>query len=252
MTRLGSLLRRPLMVGSLFAPLAAAVWLLLTQSLGLDSHEWRAGVRLAQWALLISGLLLFALSAQGLSASARRGRDGGWLIAVAALAVVVATHLILIDAEPRWFVVSVTDDGPNWAEQRLVSLGLLTAQILLTGAAEELWFRGLWMRAAGERFWLSVGVGALAFGLYHWPHGAWVVVTTLCLGVLYGVARWRGAPIWALAVAHGFGNWFALYGAPGPWRGDPQLSQAAFCAFALLGAAAIFWLWRPRSPEHPG
>lgn len=63
------------------------------------------------------------------------------------------------------------------------------ANVILAPLVEEVWYRGLLFNALG----LEVGgvaaaaLGCAAFGLFHWPGGAWYVLVT---GVLVGVPCW--------------------------------------------------------------
>ena len=63
------------------------------------------------------------------------------------------------------------------------------ANVVLAPVVEEAWYRGaLFDALAGPLGPLSAAiVGCAAFGLFHWPGGAWYVVVT---GVLVGGACW--------------------------------------------------------------
>ncbi len=235
----------PIGVAAAFLPIAIAVWLLLDRlSRGPDPDAY-AGLRVVQVVMFVAGLALYAYLARDDAPEAGLGRRRRWIVAAAALAAALAAQAAVLELDPRWALLSPYDASPAMAQERLILVGLLAHEIVLVAAAEELWFRGLWMRAAGGSALLAIGVGALAFGLFHWPHGPWTVATTTAIGALYGAARWRGAPIWSLALAHGLGNWISRYGAPGSWRFDEALARGLLCVLLLGAAAAILLLWRP-------
>lgn len=225
------LLDRPEGVALAFAPFAVAIWALQTDFIGAGTEARRIGLSIVQLATLAGGLGLYWLVRRGETApphGARRGRV--WLAAVAAV-VAVTAHILAADARL------------NEALAPGVAFAVFVNMALVVGLGEEAWFRGLWMRAAQPSAALAVGVGALAFGLLHWPFGLGRVATTAALGALYGAARWRGAPLWALALAHGAVNTVASTAIPASaWRFDPMLAQALFCALALAAAAAILTL----------
>lgn len=218
------LLDRPLGVALLFAPLALLIWACRLRLGGMSEATAGQGLQWAQLLMLICGGGLWLYAARG-EARARRPA-----LALAAGAAALAAQLIAAGA------------APNAALSAASAAASFVNMVIFAALAEELWFRGLWMRAARGSALIAVGGGALLFGLLHWPLGLGRAATTAALGALYGAARWRGAPLWALALAHGAVNWISGTALPATaWRLDPLLSQALFCAVALAAAAALFF-----------
>lgn len=143
------------------------------------------------------------------------GGDVGWgvLGGLAALAISVAANVL-------WIVAS-GDEPPSNAgflpDQPSVFEGLLLFLAVAVGTpvAEELFFRGLFLRAAAKRWGVRVGLIAstAVFGLMHLQtfdvHGVFIVfVTGLYGGVFALLAVWRdriGASIVAHMVVNGTG-----------------------------------------------
>jgi len=116
----------------------------------------------------------------------------------------------------------------------------LLRYVLLVGLVEELWFRGLWFEVCGHRFWPSVIAGSALFGLYHAPHGWRSVVMTAGIGAVFAVARYRGVPLWALAVVHGLIDWLNREILPGArFRIAPSKVPIVFPAYTLMLAGAV-------------
>ncbi len=226
-------------------PLVILLWLALFYlaifALHFNVMGWPATVRSEMMAgvslvMLLCGLIFYRLAGAG---GAQRYPTRGALLALAAAIIAVFAQAIVARQS---FTVAL--------DPTLVA-GQLVRYVVIIGLAEELWFRGLWMHAAGERFVLAVIVGALLFGLFHLPLGSGRVVTLTALGFLYAAARWRGAPIWSLALAHGTVNtWLTTIAPATAWRFDPTVSQGIF-AGVVIGAAIIMIVsTRPATPTR--
>lgn len=126
-------------------------------------------------------------------------------------------------------------------------LGELVRLVVFVGIAEELWFRGLWFAVAGSRRNLALFGSSVLFGLYHVPHGWTAVALTAGVGLVFGIARWRGAPVLALGVAHGMLDWCNGVLFPGvQWRIDVALLPIVYpLACIALGAAMLALSQRP-------
>lgn len=226
-----SLLSNPWTIAFAFAPFAMAIWALQTRALGLDPEIWAVALQFVKVAMLAVGLALFLAGGRP-DLNAPIGRHGRWTLAALAALIAIASSAAAIEPRLR------PDLDFTLALARLIDL------VIFVALAEEIWFRGLWMRAANGNLALALGVGSIAFGLFHWHLGALTVLATTAIGALYGAARWRGAPIWALALAHGFVNWtlgVALLGTP---RFDVTTSFALVAGLASLGAALILFIFR--------
>ena len=133
-------------------------------------------------------------------------------------------------------------------------LGELVRLVLFVGIAEELWFRGLWFVLAGSRRNLALFGSSVLFGLYHVAHGWSVVALTAGVGLVFGIARWRGAPVLVLGVAHGLLDWCNTVLFPGmQWRIDPAWLPIVFpLACVALGAAMLAFPERSAVAPHDG
>jgi Type II CAAX prenyl endopeptidase Rce1-like len=232
----------PWLVAVLFAPTALTLWAIGTGVIALDAQDLRSAYQAIALTQLFLALMVYEilLKRQGQPADAGTGWQGP-LIALGALVVTQVSHFAT--AEKALATVTL-----------LPALAVLAQQVVTIALAEELWFRGLWMRAAAGRPLLAIFGGAAGFGLYHLHQGAAWIATTAALGVLFAVARWYGAPIWSLALAHGLMNWLNRVALPAAkWRFDPTLSRGMFIALILFGAA-IIWLFcrEPAAPEGSG
>ena len=226
-TAASRLLDRPAAIALIFAPFAIATWLLRTDALGLAAPAAIQATEALQLATLLAGAALFWVATRG--DPVRRGA-ARWRWALIAGLAALAAQVAVAEMRPA-AGLDFAAAAARWANL-----------VLIAGFAEELWFRGLWMRAARGSLALAVGAGALGFGLLHWPLGLGRVATTAAVGALYGAARWRGAPIWALALAHGSVDWISGVAAPATaWRFGAGASQALFCAIALIATGAILW-----------
>ena len=85
-------------------------------------------------------------------------------------------------------------------------------------------------------------VGSLVFGLAHFQlHGMDKVITASFIGLAYAVARYRGASIGVLALAHGFNDWIGQGQVIG-WRwhaGTGTLQIAIVCISLVLAAGML-------------
>lgn len=118
---------------------------------------------------------------------------------------------------------------------------------VLIGAAEELWFRGLWFQACGNRFWPAVVGGSALFGLYHVANGWNAVLTTAAVGFAFGVARHRGASLVVLTLAHALIDLLNRNVMPGAaWRFAPPISAAVFGGIAVLLGLVLVLLTPPK------
>lgn len=239
-----ALMARPAGVAVAFAPIAFGAWWLVLEFQQTRSPDVYTGLRIVQTVMLVSGLALFASVVRRDPPVDRARSRRGWRLALLALALIVAAQAVALEAAPWWWLKPFHATFTAAEREWFFLLGALAHQVLFIAAAEELWFRGLWMRAAGDRAWLAIGVGAVAFGLLHWPAGLWSVATTAAIGALFGAARWRGAPLWSLALVHGLMNWLSIYAAPASWRFGEDIGRAVIIAVALGGAAA-FLAMRP-------
>lgn len=129
-------------------------------------------------------------------------------------------------------------------------LSSLLQSVLLIGLAEELWFRGLWASLWHQRAIPAAGWGSLAFGLYHWPHGGWVILSTAGVGFALAAARLRGASLIGLASVHGLNNWINQSLCPGrDWR---LLREAVALLITAAGLGIGLWiLQRPKVNPRP-
>lgn len=90
------------------------------------------------------------------------------------------------------------------------ALSLLTYAMTSAAIGEEVLFRGFLLHqltailGSGDRArWVSIAVGAILFGLAHWPQGPVGVIISGLGGVLFGWAWFRSdRNLWALILAH--------------------------------------------------
>ena len=104
----------------------------------------------------------------------------------------------------RWAQATVGDYVPAGSTAVLGTRGLafFVANLALAPVVEEVWYRGLLFDALGPGLGLATAavVGCAAFGLFHWPGGAWYVLLTGALvgGACWALRAWSGglaAPI---------------------------------------------------------
>lgn len=213
----------------MFGPCAAAIW-----ALQIHKPEGWTG-----WVILVSVVQL------GLGEYARRRMFGSPMtITSGRLRWALAALVILQGAQ---WSLSVHPLGPMPAIA--TALGQLLYMMVLVGYVEELWFRGLWLRALSRFPLTGLLSGSLIFALYHWPQGGHAVLLTFSIGMVYGAARLRGAPILALGLGHGLVNWLndtAL--PPVALRVETELALLLFPLICLAGAFALL-IGAPRPPR---
>lgn len=81
----------------------------------------------------------------------------------------------------------------------------LHAGLFVTGAVEELIFRGLAFTAltrAGLPLWAVFVVSSLVFGLIHWSLGLAAIAATAVIGAVFMVGMWRTGSVLPLVFAH--------------------------------------------------
>ena len=87
--------------------------------------------------------------------------------------------------------------------------------LFLVGLPEELWLRGIWFAMFADEFWMSVVVGSVVFGFMHYvpgvPGSAMEATRTILAGLVFATARYCGAGVLPLAIAHGLFNFLSLY-----------------------------------------
>jgi hypothetical protein len=227
----------PWLVAVLFAPTALLLWAIAAGIIPVDQKNLRTVLQAIALAQLFLAVTIYEI-VPGLAKGDRAQRPA-WQRLMLALGVLIVTQVAhLAVAEKAFASIAVA-----------TALAALAQQVVTIALAEELWFRGLWMRAAAGRPLLAVFGGAAGFGLYHLHQGWEWVATSTALGLLFAVARWYGAPIWALALSHGLMNWLNMVAAPGAkWRLDPALSRGMFIGLVLFGTAIMWLLCRRPEP----
>jgi membrane protease YdiL (CAAX protease family) len=137
----------------------------------------------------------------------------------------------------------------GFSAQPASTVAILLAGYVATGIYEELWFRGLILRAL--RSWTPMRAALLSaalFGLAHLANIAFganpaitaaQVVGTFCFGVGYAAARLHGQSLWLLALLHALTDiGLAVTNIDGPWRwglmigGDTVLLVAGLIVLA--------------------
>ncbi|MDQ8731943.1 CPBP family intramembrane glutamic endopeptidase [Bradyrhizobium sp. LHD-71] len=221
-----------------FAPTAILLWLIGLSIIPLE----REGVRLVFQAISLAQLFI-AFILQEQFPAGDDGRNDSL-----ATGLVLAAGVLLIAELARFATAQLGWGRPNSIPALLL---LLAQQVVMIALAEELWFRGLWMRAMAGRPGCAIFGGAAGFGLYHLHQGWELMLTSAALGVLFGTARWYGAPIWALALAHGLFNWINSNIIPGvAWRSDPLTARLLYVGLLLLGAWVLQAFARSRSKDR--
>jgi len=123
--------------------------------------------------------------------------------------------------------------------------------LALIGFAEELWFRGIWFEMFKRRFVPCVLLGSIAFGLIHFPHGGFLtVLLTALVGLIFAAARFRGASILALALAHGTLDFLNGYAFSPDLRFSLATTVAIFIPASLLLAAVLLLVFTPSLPSQ--
>jgi membrane protease YdiL (CAAX protease family) len=194
-----------------------------------DLSPWLVAVSLIGGWLGFVGWPVVATYSKGQRSLARdfglevRWVDTGWglLGGVAALVLSVVAGVL-------WQALS-GDDAPSNADFLPDDPGLVGALVLvlfvavLTPIAEELFFRGLFLRAAGRKWGLPIGVvvSSIVFGLFHFEgspaHGIFIVAVTALYGSVFALLVVRaegrlGPAIVAHACVNGVGVLTLLLG----------------------------------------
>ena len=119
---------------------------------------------------------------------------------------------------------------------KLSGLGKLLWCIVLTGFIEELWWRGVWFAMFKNRPLVCIVAGSVIFGLAHFQlHGMDKVITASFVGLAYAVARYKGASIGVLALAHGFNDWIGQGQVIGwRWHAGTYTLQIAIVCISLV------------------
>jgi len=227
----------PWLVAALFAPTALLLWAVATGVIPIDQKNLRTVFQAIALTQLFLAVTIYEI-VPGLAADDTPQKPA-WQRLMLAFGVLIVTQVAhLAVAEKAFATIAIA-----------AALAALAQQVVTIALAEELWFRGLWMRAAAGRPLLAVFGGAAGFGLYHLHQGWEWVATSTALGLLFAVARWYGAPIWALALSHGLMNWLNMVAAPGgKWRLDPALSRGMLIGLVLFGTAIMWLLGRRPEP----
>jgi len=148
----------------------------------------------------------------------------------------IAEHLLVAHASPSY------SDPHLW-------LATFAQSVILIGFVEELWFRGIWFHLCNGHRILAIGIGSLVFGVYHWPHGLWVILSTTGVGFALAAARSSGASLFGLALVHGTNNWINQTLMPGI---NFRFShQTVACCIALTGILIGLCLLRGTSASRP-
>lgn len=216
----------------LFYVLSLGLMIALFANRSPATAGWLAGLAMVQ---LAAGIWLWRRLAAGPLFD-----FGGWPWALLALAALLGLEQAVVD-----HVL-----GPKLPWPQTLAEGLRL--IVLIGLVEELWFRGLWFAFFRDRPWLALGLGSLLFGLFHLPHGGFVVALTAGVGLVFAAARARGASILALGTAHGLLDWCNQILFPGlRFRLDAQWLVWLFPAACVAIGLAILHLPAGRGIPSP-
>ena len=156
----------------------------------------RVPVLLASTLALVGSTLAVLYATSGdiqrtLTDSLSAGSTHGVGVGAAVGAAIAAVYFGGLDRAVRWAQAHFGDYVPSGSTSVLGTGGaaFFVANVILAPIVEEAWYRGVLFDAlAGPLgpFGAAV-VGCAAFGLFHWPGGAWYVAVT---GVLVGGACW--------------------------------------------------------------
>lgn len=123
----------------------------------------------------------------------------------------------------------------EWNHSALISLFWC---IIVIGFAEELWWRGIWFEIWKGKPVICILAGSLVFDAYHFPFqgselmiGSGLAIRIFFLGLVFAAARYKGASIGVLALAHGLIDW--LQGAI-QWQRQTGPLPFAICCTALM------------------
>lgn len=128
----------------------------------------------------------------------------------------------------------------------------LAYYLLVIALMEEVWFRGIWFATFPGQPLVSIFAGSLLFGIAHIGfQGPLSFVTTFSVGLVFAAARYRGASIGSLVIAHGFNDWINGGTVVGwHWHHELPMRLPVMSAGCLLLAAAI-WKWGSAGQGRP-
>ncbi len=111
----------------------------------------------------------------------------------------------------------------------------------MVGLFEEVWFRGIWFAAFDGTVIGGVIAGSVVFGLVHYSpvlagRGVDTFIGAALVGFVYGSARFAGAGILPLRIAHGVFDFFFLC----VWREKKQ--RFAGIATIIVGIGGLLAL----------
>jgi len=231
----------------LFTPSAVLIWapgnvlsaLSITRELSVNlAIVWQTTIGLIWWKASVptigrqtaSETILWRLLCYLAS-----GRAIGWFVALCLFASLQIIQWALLG--------SALPTEVDWA----VAIRGLAFQVFAIALIEELWFRGLWFTAAAKNGILAVVGGAALFAIYHVHQGPATVMTTFGLGVAYGAARWRGAPLLSLIATHAILNWLNsdILITTTDRMGPTWMPVFAMLGFISMGALVLI-MFRPR------
>jgi hypothetical protein len=171
-------------------------------------------------------------------------------------------EFLLFGAPSRWYLAFLSGAGllflvavlvrltPRREFQRFDTVLNLAHYLVVVGLFEEVWFRGIWFAVFGGSFVNAVVVGSIAFGLVHYspvlrPRDIQSVVWSIFAGSVFAAARYAGAGIVPLAVAHGAFDFLFhyVYRQEAP-RYGPRTTGAVFIVACLLLVVSIVLLGR--------
>lgn len=130
-------------------------------------------------------------------------RDVYWLIGLGAA--VVAESIF-------WLFSDVTDSNGFFGGSGLLCLHCFTLgfiMYILPAVFEEVLYRGILQARTFEitgRAWVAIGFPAALFSVSHVYQGTDSLWVQFLFGVVFGVARWKGATLWTLVVVHAASN----------------------------------------------
>jgi hypothetical protein len=150
----------PRLVAVVFAPTAFALWAIGMGAIPLGPVDTRIAFQTISLIQLFVAIALYEHLLRRHGAAIPGGRTVGSVglafvaLLAAELSQAAVAHNTLADVA------------------FLPATAALLQQLTAIALPEELWFRGLWMRAADGRPLLAILGGALGFGLYHLHQGA--------------------------------------------------------------------------------
>lgn len=122
-----------------------------------------------------------------------------------------------------------------------------------TGILEEFWWRGVWFHVWRGRPFVTIVAGSALFGCMHLVQNSLAsVVVISSIGLLFGVARHKGASIGSLALVHGLTfNWLSdtiLKLESRALLGDAYEPFARACVYAAIAGVMYFALPAKTAP----